>query len=127
MEPGGAERCIDHIKQQEAVAAAAPSSRSRSLSQSLLACGCLRLPRLLLLLRAVAAAEIGLANAGQYLGSTFGAALAVVWAVGLLAAGQSSTMTGCYAGQHVMQGFLGLKARVGVLGGVGGRHPNRRC
>ncbi|XP_064387792.1 natural resistance-associated macrophage protein 2-like [Halichondria panicea] len=32
-----------------------------------------------------------------------------VWAVGLLAAGQSSTMTGTYAGQFVMEGFLDLK------------------
>ena len=31
-----------------------------------------------------------------------------VWAVGLLAAGQSSTMSGTYAGQFVMQGFLDL-------------------
>ena len=29
-----------------------------------------------------------------------------VWAIGLLAAGQSSTMTGTYAGQFVMEGFL---------------------
>jgi NRAMP (natural resistance-associated macrophage protein)-like metal ion transporter len=32
-----------------------------------------------------------------------------VWAFGLLAAGQSSTMTGTYAGQFVMEGFLNLK------------------
>jgi natural resistance-associated macrophage protein 2 len=31
-----------------------------------------------------------------------------VWAIGLLAAGQSSTMTGTYAGQFVMEGFLQL-------------------
>ncbi len=33
----------------------------------------------------------------------------VIWAVGLLAAGQSSTMTGTYAGQFVMSGFLDLR------------------
>ncbi|CAI8031435.1 Natural resistance-associated macrophage protein 2 [Geodia barretti] len=31
-----------------------------------------------------------------------------IWAIGLLAAGQSSTMTGTYAGQFVMEGFLNL-------------------
>ena len=35
--------------------------------------------------------------------------MAVIWAVGLLAAGQSSTMTGTFAGQWVMGGFLDLK------------------
>merc|ERR1719296_303221 len=32
-----------------------------------------------------------------------------VWAVGVLAAGQSSTMTGTYAGQFAMEGFLNLQ------------------
>ena len=32
-----------------------------------------------------------------------------IWALGLLAAGQSSTMTGTYTGQFVMQGYLNLK------------------
>lgn len=32
-----------------------------------------------------------------------------IWAIGILAAGQSSTMTGTYAGQFVMEGFLDLK------------------
>lgn len=32
-----------------------------------------------------------------------------IWAIGLLAAGQSSTMTGTYAGQFVMEGFLNIK------------------
>lgn len=31
-----------------------------------------------------------------------------IWAVGILAAGQSATMTGTYAGQFVMEGFLNL-------------------
>ncbi|KAI8476617.1 MAG: natural resistance-associated macrophage protein-domain-containing protein [Monoraphidium minutum] len=50
--------------------------------------------------------DIGLENAGQYLGATYGAGIVVIWALGLLAAGQSSTMTGCYTGQFVMGGFL---------------------
>jgi natural resistance-associated macrophage protein 2 len=53
--------------------------------------------------------KIGLYNAGQFLGNKYGAGVAMVWAVGLLAAGQSSTMTGTYAGQFVMSGFLDLK------------------
>lgn len=32
-----------------------------------------------------------------------------IWAVGILAAGQSSTMTGTYTGQFTMEGFLNLK------------------
>ncbi|CAE8687235.1 unnamed protein product [Polarella glacialis] len=52
---------------------------------------------------------IGLRNAGDYLGNAFGEPLKVIWAVGLIAAGQSSTMTGAYAGQWVMQGYLELK------------------
>jgi len=34
---------------------------------------------------------------------------ALIWALGLLAAGQSSTMTGTYTGQFVMGGYLNLK------------------
>lgn len=56
-----------------------------------------------------ATADIGLFNAGQFLGDKYGPAMALVWAIGLLAAGQSSTMTGTYAGQFVMSGFLNLK------------------
>jgi len=41
----------------------------------------------------------------------FGSAMMYVWALGLLAAGQSSTMTGTYTGQFVMQGFLDMQAR----------------
>lgn len=37
------------------------------------------------------------------LGCLFGPAALYIWAVGLLAAGQSSTMTGTYAGQFVME------------------------
>jgi len=52
---------------------------------------------------------IGLANAGSYLGEEFGHTMRIVWALGLCAAGQSSTMTGAYAGQWVMQGYLQLQ------------------
>lgn len=54
---------------------------------------------------------IGLSVAGHRLGELFGPAALYIWAIGLLAAGQSSTMTGTYAGQFVMQGFLQLRVR----------------
>lgn len=53
--------------------------------------------------------QITLQNAHSALKDTFGYGAKVVWAIGLLAAGQSSTMTGTYAGQFVMQGFLRMR------------------
>merc|ERR1712156_541448 len=46
---------------------------------------------------------------GVFLGCVFGPAAMYIWAIGILAAGQSSTMTGTYAGQFAMEGFLNLK------------------
>ena len=46
---------------------------------------------------------------GIFLGCTFGVACTYIWAVGILASGQSSTMTGTYSGQFAMEGFLNLK------------------
>lgn len=46
---------------------------------------------------------------GIFLGCQFGIAAMYIWAVGILAAGQSSTMTGTYAGQFAMEGFLNLQ------------------
>lgn len=40
---------------------------------------------------------------GLVLGCFFGPAALYIWAVGILAAGQSSTMTGTYSGQFVME------------------------
>lgn len=40
---------------------------------------------------------------GIILGCYFGPIALYIWAVGILAAGQSSTMTGTYAGQFVME------------------------
>ncbi|MCO5608493.1 hypothetical protein L7F22_062704 [Adiantum nelumboides] len=60
------------------------------------------------------AESIGLANAGQYLQAQYGGGffpILYIWAVGLLAAGQSSTMTGTYAGQFVMAGFLNMRVK----------------
>ena len=47
-------------------------------------------------------------NGGVYLGCQFGPIALYIWAIGVLAAGQSSTMTGTYSGQFVMEGFLNL-------------------
>ncbi|KAL0366254.1 UNVERIFIED_CONTAM: Metal transporter Nramp2 [Sesamum radiatum] len=49
--------------------------------------------------------SIGLVNAGQYLEEKYGGGLfpiLYIWGIGLLAAGQSSTITGTYAGQFIM-------------------------
>jgi natural resistance-associated macrophage protein 2 len=53
--------------------------------------------------------DIGLFEAGDNLKERFGSAAQTVWAIGLLASGQSSTMTGTFAGQFVMQGFLNIQ------------------
>eukprot|EP00892_Ulva_mutabilis_P003688 jgi/Ulvmu1/1691/UM116_0002.1 len=50
--------------------------------------------------------EVGLSTAGRHLGDRFGPAMKYIWAIGLFAAGQSSTMTGTYTGQFVMSGFM---------------------
>jgi len=52
--------------------------------------------------------SVDIYKGGVWLGCRFGYAALVIWAVGILAAGQSSTMTGTYAGQFVMEGFLNL-------------------
>ncbi|XP_018326519.1 protein Malvolio-like [Agrilus planipennis] len=46
---------------------------------------------------------------GIFLSCTFGMAAMYIWAIGLLACGQSSTMSGTYTGQFTMEGFLNLK------------------
>ncbi|XP_078376295.1 natural resistance-associated macrophage protein 2-like isoform X2 [Oculina patagonica] len=43
---------------------------------------------------------------GVFLGCMFGPAALYIWGLGILAAGQSSTMTGTYSGQFAMEGFL---------------------
>ncbi|XP_078321284.1 natural resistance-associated macrophage protein 2-like isoform X7 [Crassostrea virginica] len=53
--------------------------------------------------------EVDIFRGGVFLGCQFGLAAMYIWAVGILAAGQSSTMTGTYTGQFVMEGFLNLK------------------
>ncbi|KAG1703451.1 hypothetical protein DVH05_007399 [Phytophthora capsici] len=53
--------------------------------------------------------EIGLSEAGEAIRESLGGFAKVVWAIGLLASGQASTMTGTYAGQFVMEGFLDIR------------------
>lgn len=58
--------------------------------------------------------NIGLVNAGQYLEEKYGGGMfpiLYIWGIGLLAAGQSSTLTGTYAGQFIMGGFLNLRVK----------------
>ncbi|KAG1054735.1 hypothetical protein G6F43_003271 [Rhizopus delemar] len=50
---------------------------------------------------------LGLGDADAVLGKTLGFAAKYLWAAGLLAAGQSSTMTGSLAGRYVTEGFFG--------------------
>ncbi|EEY61780.1 Metal Ion (Mn2 -iron) Transporter (Nramp) Family [Phytophthora infestans T30-4] len=53
--------------------------------------------------------QVGLKEAGAAVSSSLGQYAKVIWAVGLVASGQASTMTGTYAGQFVMEGFLDLR------------------
>ncbi|XP_022768691.1 metal transporter Nramp2 [Durio zibethinus] len=58
--------------------------------------------------------NLGLVNAGRYLEEKYGGGLfpiLYIWGIGLLAAGQSSTITGTYAGQFIMGGFLNLRLK----------------
>ncbi|CAL5332503.1 unnamed protein product [Camellia sinensis] len=58
--------------------------------------------------------SVGLGNAGQYLQEKYGEGLLpilYIWGIGLLVAGQSSTITGTYAGQFIMGGFLNLRLK----------------
>ncbi|PIA15949.1 Nramp-domain-containing protein [Coemansia reversa NRRL 1564] len=50
----------------------------------------------------------GLVEAASLLGRAFGRAGPLLWAIGLLASGQSSTATGTMAGQYLMEGMMRL-------------------
>ncbi|XP_072436153.1 natural resistance-associated macrophage protein 2-like isoform X1 [Chiloscyllium punctatum] len=52
--------------------------------------------------------DVNIFKGGVVLGCYFGSPALYIWAIGILAAGQSSTMTGTYSGQFVMEGFLDL-------------------
>ena len=51
---------------------------------------------------------VGLETAAKIFEKRVGASASYLWAVALLASGQSSTVTGTFAGQYVMQGFIHL-------------------
>lgn len=53
--------------------------------------------------------EIDIYKGGIYLGCQFGAIAMFIWGIGIFAAGQSSTMTGTYTGQFVMEGFVRIE------------------
>ena len=53
--------------------------------------------------------QIGLSNAGNVLASVLPNHATILFGLGLLAAGQASTLSGTMAGQFVMEGFLELK------------------
>ena len=53
--------------------------------------------------------DIDLFQGGLFLSCEFHLVAMYIWAVGILASGESSTMTGTYAGQFAMEGFLNIK------------------
>ncbi|KAF2296698.1 hypothetical protein GH714_001322 [Hevea brasiliensis] len=55
--------------------------------------------------------DLTLNSASFLLQNVLGRSSSTIYAIALLASGQSSTITGTYAGQFIMQGFLDLKMR----------------
>ncbi|CAK7346938.1 unnamed protein product [Dovyalis caffra] len=55
--------------------------------------------------------DLTLNGASFLLKEVLGKSSSTIYAIALLASGQSSTITGTYAGQYIMQGFLDLKMR----------------
>ncbi|KAB1221095.1 Metal transporter Nramp5 [Morella rubra] len=55
--------------------------------------------------------DINLNSASFLLKNVLGRSSSTVYAIALLASGQSSTITGTYAGQFIMEGFLDLKMK----------------
>uniref|UniRef100_A0A0D3GPB0 Metal transporter n=1 Tax=Oryza barthii TaxID=65489 RepID=A0A0D3GPB0_9ORYZ len=56
-------------------------------------------------------ANLSLDTSSFLLKNVLGKSSAIVYGVALLASGQSSTITGTYAGQYIMQGFLDIRMR----------------
>lgn len=59
--------------------------------------------------RAGQCGELGLSSEGYALASSLGESALYIWAIGLLAAGQASTMVCTYAGQIIMGGCLQIQ------------------
>ena len=53
--------------------------------------------------------DVDLFQGGLFLGCEFHLVAMYIWAVGILASCESSMMTGTYAGQFAMEGFLNIK------------------
>ncbi|RNA04993.1 natural resistance-associated macrophage 2-like [Brachionus plicatilis] len=49
--------------------------------------------------------NITLFNSDKFIYQEYGIAMKIIWAIGLLSAGQCSTITGTYAGQFIMEGL----------------------
>lgn len=47
--------------------------------------------------------NITLFNSAEFIYQEYGLAMKIIWAIGLLSAGQCSTITGTYSGQFIMQ------------------------
>ncbi|XP_022894230.1 metal transporter Nramp5-like [Olea europaea var. sylvestris] len=58
--------------------------------------------------------DLTLNSASFLLKNVLGRSSSTVYAIALLASGQSSTITGTYAGQYIMQGFLDLKMKAWI-------------
>ncbi|XP_009385111.2 metal transporter Nramp5-like [Musa acuminata AAA Group] len=56
--------------------------------------------------------DLTLNSASFLLKNVLGKSSSIVYGIALLASGQSSTITGTYAGQYIMQGFLDIKMRM---------------
>ncbi|KAF3332545.1 Metal transporter Nramp2 [Carex littledalei] len=82
----------------------------KTIHQAVAVVGCIIMPHNV----SQEVATIGLENAGQFLQEKYGRKLFPIlhiWGMGLLASGQSSTITGTYAGQFIMGGFFILKLK----------------
>ncbi|KAG6483751.1 hypothetical protein ZIOFF_060405 [Zingiber officinale] len=58
--------------------------------------------------------DLTLNSASFLLRNVLGKSSSIVYGISLLASGQSSAITGTYAGQYIMQGFLDIKMRIWV-------------
>jgi manganese transport protein len=102
---------------REKAGSAAPAVRYRRLSRDAwLALGLAGIVNVAIVIVAAdlfgtAHPSAGIEDAYRLLGPTLGAASAVVFATGLLAAGQSATTTASMAGQIVLEGFSDLRVR----------------
>ncbi|KRX10120.1 hypothetical protein PPERSA_08523 [Pseudocohnilembus persalinus] len=53
--------------------------------------------------------ELDLLTAGEALESSFGDFSKLIWGIGLLASGQSSTLTSTLSGQYIIEGYIDFK------------------